>query len=132
MLNASRGRLRNFVSWIACLAILLGTVAPQTSHAIHRDAPIAWMDICTTDGAKTTSPNGTFAVDQGPSGPVDHLFQHCPDCSLNANAPGMPPPFESTPTLLEFAFGETERFLTARRTQFAWIAAQPRGPPRRV
>jgi hypothetical protein len=67
----------------------------------------------------------------GPKAPKGHhTFEHCPFCSLHADA--APPP---APVAAQLAVPVRYRpvapaFLHAPRSRWVWAAAQPRAPPR--
>jgi hypothetical protein len=115
--------------WIACLALLLGSLVPTLARALHSDAPGRWADICTT----AASPMAGGAAQQrlaGPMASIEHLHEHCPQCSPHLAAPGLPPPRLDQPALLQLRFSLPRLFLVAPRPLFAWAKAQPRAPPR--
>ncbi len=121
----SRACLRTFVAWIACCAVLVGSLAPAVSRALSGDAAQVWAEVCTTLGPKLVNTG-----DDAPAAPADALFQHCPYCSLHATALGMPPAAVGVPALARLGFALPALFLSAPRTLFAWAHAQPRAPPR--
>lgn len=117
------------VSWIACFAILLSALAPAISHAVQRDAPAGWTEICSFTGAKLVR------LDDGGSGKPEpgqsqaHVLEHCPYCALHVDALGLPPAAPAGPELLPLSFHVPELFLLAPHTLHAWASAQPRAPP---
>ena len=116
---------RRLVSWFACLAILVGALAPAVSHALQAPGgDSTWVEVCTALGAQRVKLDPSDES-HSPAGP---LLEHCPYCSLHADATPPPAPV-SVPVLPLPRSGPPERFLTAPRTLFVWAAAQPRAPP---
>jgi Protein of unknown function (DUF2946) len=115
-------------SWIAMLAILMSALAPSISHAVAPKQSDAWVEVCTSAGAKWVKQNAGSS-EQAPASDGGHAFEHCPYCSLHANAIAIPAaPFvpalgATLSDLLPIAF------LAAPRTLHAWVTAQPRAPP---
>ena len=124
----SLGRsVRRLVSWIACLAILVGALAPGVSHALRSGAgDSTWVEVCTALGATLVKVDPSPDESPSPAGP---LLEHCPYCSLQADTIAGPPAPVPAPLLSVGHAGPPERFLSAPRTPFAWAPAQPRGPP---
>ena len=122
-------RLCELVSWIACFAILLAALAPALSHAVQRDVPAGWIEICSVTGAKLVR------IDDGAPSPSEsgqqptHADTHCPYCALHVDALGLPPSAPATVNLWALSFHVPELFLLAPRPLFAWASAQPRAPP---
>lgn len=122
---------RFVLAWIAALAVLLASIAPAVSHAIGAQSPTGWAEICTGAGARLV------ALEDGHPGPAPlkgamNLLDHCPYCSLHADAFPVPPaaPALADPILL----GELlpPAFLHAGRTLDVWASAQARAPPSRT
>ncbi|MDT9001067.1 DUF2946 domain-containing protein [Paucibacter sp. APW11] len=129
-----RRRLKHLVSWIASLAILLAALAPALSHALQRDVPGGWTEICTVTGAKLVKTVDARAdtADAGQPASDDaglHGLKHCPYCATHSTALGLPPAAGASPLLLSGGAEVPELFLLAPRTLFAWASAQPRAPP---
>ena len=119
--------IRRLVSWIACLAILVGALAPGVSHALQsRAGDSTWVEVCTALGAKRVKVDASPGESTSPAGP---LLEHCPYCSLHANDLALPPAALPVPVFTATHAGPPERFFTAPRTPFAWAAALPRAPP---
>ena len=119
---------RTIVAWIACLALLLASLAPSIAQALQRGGPGTWTEVCTVLGSKLVAVDGR-TDDSAPAVPAKHLLQHCPFCSLHVTALGMPPAPLSVPALAPLGFTVPELMLVAPRTLFAWATAQPRAPP---
>jgi len=76
------------VSWIAILAILLGSFAPTISHAITANGSSRlWQEICTQQGTKLL-PSDSPAPDQKE---IPGHLEHCPYCSIHADTQVLPP-----------------------------------------
>jgi hypothetical protein len=125
-------RFRQLIAWIACLAVLMGAVAPVLSHAFQ-PAPggAGWVEVCTAMGQQMVHIDGAAAEPSKGKQADDHARAHCPYCSSHAVQLGLPPassPVLFVPTLHH---GLPALFFAAPRTLFAWSTAQPRGPPRR-
>lgn len=119
---------RVMTSWIAVLAILMAALAPSISHALGAKNGASWIEVCTSVGAKWVQPDGS-SKDQAPASGDVHPFEHCPYCSLHANAVAIP----AAPVVPALAISSSDllptAFLAAPRTLYAWVSAQPRAPP---
>lgn len=122
-------RLRALVAWIASCAVLLSALAPTISHAVQRDAPPGWTEICSVTGAKLVRVDGADAAEPAEDSPQTHAAKRCAWCATEATAPALPPAAPAGLSLLPLAFHVPELFLRAPRPLHAWAAAQPRGPP---
>lgn len=122
-------RHRRGSAWLALVAILLMALAPVLSHALQVRGAATWSEVCTAQGARWVDVDGALV-----GAPADthttpaQVFDHCPWCSLHSGdallprlpaAVALPAGVDTVPRL----------FLAAPRTLFAWLAAQPRGPP---
>ena len=109
-------------SWIACLAILFGTLAPALSHAFPVGSHTIEFPICSAAGHTTVQLN-TIDIEPGvaPS-------QHCPFCTDGHHAPGLLP---QTPALLVAVGGPVRPsvFYQAPEPLFHWAATRSRAPP---
>ena len=119
-------RAHRLALWIASLAILFGTLAPAALQALSAAGGV-WAEVCSASGARWVR-----VGDASPGGaPADtgHVLGHCPLCSLHTPTLGLPPAHASglPPALASFAVPAL--FLAAPRPLFAWLSAQPRGPP---
>ncbi|NUZ07388.1 DUF2946 domain-containing protein [Piscinibacter koreensis] len=115
-----------FTSWIAVLAMLLGSLAPSVTYALGSSMGASWIEICTTQGSKWIRA-GDDGSERAPGSA--HPFEHCPYCSLNTPALGMPPAAIAAHLPLRLAHEVPQAFLAAPRTLHAWASAQPRAPP---
>ncbi|WP_454908801.1 DUF2946 domain-containing protein [Variovorax gossypii] len=124
-------RFRKLISWIACLAVLMGSVAPVLSHAFQpSQGGAGWIEVCTALGQQLVHVDGAAAEPSKSKQTDDHARAHCPYCSSHAVQLGLPPatsPVLFVPTL---HYGLPALFLAAPRAVFAWSTAQPRAPPR--
>jgi hypothetical protein len=117
---------RRLTSWIAALAILLAALAPALSHALASATGTNWIEICTTQGSKWIQA-GEDGTERAPAS--SHLLEHCPYCTLQAPALGLPPATLLDPLPLRLSHAVPLAFLSAPRTLHAWVSAQPRAPP---
>jgi hypothetical protein len=114
---------------MAALAMLVVTLAPAISHALHSQASTAWIEVCTAQGSKWIDADGSsVGVTPDPQPAEARMFEHCPFCHLYPAVIGMPPA-PAIVGLVAVLFEVPRLFLSAPRTQHAWIAAQPRAPP---
>jgi len=124
------GFARKLITWIACAAILMGSVAPVLAHALQRSQGGGLIEICTALGSQWVQVDPVGQAGSEPQTPIDHARKHCPLCSSHLTALGMPPAVGSPLLVPALRFGLPELFLSAARTPFAWATAQPRAPPR--
>lgn len=118
---------RKLFSWMACAAVLMGSLAPILTHALERSPGNNWVEVCTAMGSQWVKADGTS---QAPGEtPADHAQQHCPYCSSHVPVLGVPPATATVLVLPTLRVGLPELFLLAPRTLFAWSTAQPRAPP---
>ena len=103
-------------------------LAPAISHALASKNGASWTEVCTSAGAKWINAGGDTS-DESPVPSGAHPLEHCPYCSLHANAIAVPTaPAAAVPVLLP-AHDLPIAFLAAPRTLHAWVSAQPRAPP---
>lgn len=121
--------VRRITSWIACLAILMGSLAPVLTHAIERSPGHDWIEVCTTLGAQWIDTADDARQGATPEAPSEHAQQHCPCCASHAPTLGMPPASTVVLTMPRLRAGLPELFLQSPRTLHAWSTAQPRAPP---
>ena len=120
---------RKLTSWVAILAILMGALAPTISHALAPVTGQAWLEVCSTAGIRwvKAEPSDSEQSPAGKSGA--HWFDHCPDCSIQADLLALPAGAGGAAVLLPLSFEVPAAFLAAPRTLHAWVSAQPRAPP---
>lgn len=124
-------KIKRFAAWIACLAILLAALAPPISHAIAAKKPsvAAGHEICTADGLQSVEKIAPESIQDHQDFPENAMhMEHCPFCLTSAASFALLPasfrlPVMSGSPILPSLFYESSRPL------FAWLTAQPRGPP---
>ena len=110
-------------SWIACLAMLFGALAPGISHAFLRAAPqVADFPICSATGHGASQP-GSPGIDLG----VDP-FKHCPFCADQQHTPGLPPAGVASLVAVGGAVLPA-LFYQSPAPLFHWAAPLSRAPP---
>lgn len=121
-------RLRRHLltSWIACLAILFGALAPAVSHAFTRAAPQEMrFPVCSALGH-----TADITIELAPAGidPGATPFKHCPFCVDQHHAPGLLP---QAPAVLAAVGGAVlpTLFYQAPEPLFPWAATRSRAPP---
>jgi hypothetical protein len=119
---------RALTSWIAVVAVLMAALAPSISHALGTNDGATWVEICTAAGAKWVKAGGQIG-DKSPVPSGAHALDHCPYCSLHADAIAIPAAPAATVPVLRPAHDLPIGFLAAPRTLHAWVSAQPRAPP---
>ena len=119
---------RLFTSWLAVLAILMVTLAPSISQALGGKYGASWVEVCSTVGSKWVQADGG-ATEPAPASSDAHLLEHCPYCSLHANAIALPPAARGLTGAPALSHAVPTAFLAAPRTLHAWVSAQPRAPP---
>jgi len=110
-----------FAQWLTLLAMVLATLAPGVGRALAQGDASPWDMVCST-GAKATvdaSAGGASAAEAQDSCCLLRCDLLAPPSSVELAVPGSL--FGTSVPLL---------FLHAPGPLFAWIAAQPRGPPR--
>ena len=117
---------RTLALWFALVALLLATLGPAIGRVVGAADGRALGEVCTAQGAVSLRGGGPAA----PASQHDatHLFEHCPACSLHSQVLGLPPATVRVP-LLPLVFEAPRRLFAAPHTPYAWLAAQPRGPP---
>lgn len=113
-------------SWIAALAILVASLAPALSHAMASATGTHWVEVCTTQGAKWVQAGEDGS--EHSTAPA-HVLEHCPYCSLHAPTLGLPSVTQLVHLPGRLTHAVPPAFLSAPRTLYAWVTAQPRAPP---
>jgi hypothetical protein len=118
---------RRITSWIAVLAVLLAALAPALSHALASATGNQWIEVCTAQGSKWVQAGQDGSEREAPASA--HLSEHCPYCSLQTGALGLPSAEYMARLPLRLSDEVPLAFLSAPRTLHAWVTAQPRAPP---
>lgn len=113
-------------SWVALVAVLTLVLLPTLSLALAQGLGDgrSWGEICTPQGVQRVVGERTDRVP-----PPHAALEHCPLCSLAADAGAVLPPTEFTVPAL--AGRPAPRCLPGAvpRTPARWARARPRGPP---
>jgi hypothetical protein len=122
-------KTRTLQAWIACLAILFGSLAPSISHALAAASPgRKQVEICTRGGIMLMSVSATAGT-KSPFGLTQDHLQHCPCCLAQDGPFALLPPLQLTFAVIGghdlFPF----LFYDAPQPLFSWSAANPRAPP---
>lgn len=120
---------RRFIAWLACLAILLNTLAPAISHAMAsaKGEQTPWAQICSTSGARFIPLD--LNTDAPPQDRQPMAMDHCAYCLTHAGSFAI---FTALPLPLvtgTLAYDHPPRFYQSPRRQFVWTTASPRAPP---
>lgn len=130
-MHLTRARLR-MAAWIALLAMLVAAVAPAWSQLMQRGTATSWVEVCRGNGGTAWVAISELRSDQTPSKGQPHLLDHCPYCTLQAQAL---PPLPALPTVAAASlphFRVPAAFLHAPDTAHVWQPAQSRAPPPRA
>jgi hypothetical protein len=122
---------RRFTAWIACVALLLASLAPTISHALATQNKAGFLtstEICSINGVKSQKAESKPLRN---SAPVDNglHFEHCPFCFTHAGFFGPPPSGETVVPLVTGSPVRPALFSHSPDPLFAWVSAQPRAPP---
>lgn len=127
-MSMSRAFRRLLTAWIAIAAIALAALAPAVSTAFGMERSVVFVELCTEDGMRMVAVDAHGTPDPGVPG-SGHAQAHCPACLLPPHGYAPLPVLPSWVPEPLFAHAAPAAFLQAPRTQHAWLAAQPRGPP---
>jgi hypothetical protein len=132
-------RMQRFSAWLACVAILMATLAPTISHAVAHGVsasfavakPMAGFlaEICETSGGVKRMVVGDL---QAPSSSTQHdVFhvEHCPFCSSHSGFLGVPSRATSGLHLPRGHGVAPLLFYRSPRPLPVWAPAQSRAPP---
>jgi hypothetical protein len=117
---------RRFTTWLALLALVVGTLAPSLVQAVAASVgKPGWVQVC--------SASGMFWVkaEADPAGTGESRVETsaaCPWCSLHGGAAGLPP----TPSLAVAMSEQGRPVLAQLHTDLrsrVWTPAQARAPP---
>lgn len=122
------------LAWFAIVAMLALALLPTVSRAMAQaqGGRTAGAELCTAQGMVRVildgAPGDPAAGPVSPETASGHL-DHCPFCSLSAQAAGLAsaPPWPLT--LVAAAGHLPPPCLQAPHTRLAWCSAQPRAPP---
>lgn len=123
-----RRNARALTSWIAVLAVLMAALAPSISHALGSNSASPWSVVCTSIGVQWVQTDADSA-DPSPGPGAAHAFEHCPYCSLHANAVAIPAAPSAGVPCISATDEPPVAVLVAPRTLSAWVSPQPRAPP---
>jgi hypothetical protein len=118
---------RQLSLWLAIVAVLMGALAPSVSMALGGNGAnnAVWAEICTSSDFQPLAPSGEPSVPDS----ANHLFEHCPYCSLHTPTLGLPPVDLSLALPAPAAELLPALFLEGPGQQHNWTVAHPRGPP---
>ena len=125
-------RPNRLTAWIACIAILLGALAPTVSFAVSwaSGGELRWVEVCTTSGVKLVPVDADRALGEDGSS-SDGLFaaERCPLCFIQGGLLALPPsPGMSLPVLSGRDPFSAVHY-RAPPPLFLWAASNPRAPP---
>jgi hypothetical protein len=124
------GRRSRFSStWLTIGLLLMGACMPTLAQALRSSAGGAWPDICTAAGPAVREVAGQEAAPGRSDEEALSMSAPCLYCSMQSAASGLPPAPLASVALPNLHHAAPAAFLAAPRTLFAWLAAQPRGPP---
>ena len=119
------------LTWVALVAMLVMALLPMVSHALAfaRGDVGRWAEVCTPQGMRLALVDADRAASDAPPVQAASHLEHCPSCALGADALGLPPTRAAALTQPLLPGHVPLLFLHAPHTLFAWLSAQPRGPP---
>ena len=117
---------RNWVSRLACAAVLLSALMPALSHVLAPDRAAALLaEICSPGGLRKRD-----AIGDDGKAPVKKpmSMEDCSYCRIQFDTPALPfvPP---ALVLADIATRHPPLYYQAPAPLFSWISANPRGPP---
>lgn len=121
---------RHLTAWIACLAVLLGALAPAVTHALQAGGGGigSWVEVCTAQGSRWVRADGAGTHDAAPGQESGH--QHCAYCGLQAGKPGLVAVAPAWQPPAAPGHAAPQRAGPRSTAAPPWPAAQPRAPPR--
>nr|WP_246312227.1 DUF2946 family protein [Aquabacterium terrae] len=125
-MSAHRPKPRRCVAWFTLWALVLATLAPGIARALAatQGPAAAWGQVC------SASRIGAAAAKPAPAeGDVMPVLEHCPFCSLQADALGLPPAAAVATLRSSLGHALPRLYLQSPRPLFAWAPAQARAPP---
>ena len=120
-------RHRRFVQWLTLVAMVLATLAPGVARALAfaKGDVSPWDRVCSASAKPAAE-----SPDKMGSGSAAEVQDSC--CLLLCDLLAPPSSVELAVPGSLFGTSVPLLFLHAPRPLFAWIAAQPRGPPKAV
>lgn len=83
---------QRFSAWMACLAILLVSLAPSVIHAVESaNKATTWTEICTSSGVKLVQVTDDQGSDPFAGPKHDEHYEDCPFCRIDIHAFATPP-----------------------------------------
>lgn len=119
------------IAWVACIVILLSSLAPSISHALAAPGTLVtiWSEICAAEGIKNLEAANEARRDSSSPAKQSLHLDDCPYCRLQADAPGFLPGGEAALFIVDSSFPFPFLFYQSPRPLFVWASARPRGPP---
>ena len=121
---------RLLFSWMAALAVLMAALAPTVSHALAARNGGFSTQVCTPTGTKWVQVNSATS-DQAPAPGDLHTLEHCPYCSLHAQAIALPVAGDLALPVRLGCEPPATALAAPPAGLTAWPSAQPRAPPQR-
>ena len=122
--------MSRFAAWLACIAILVASLAPTVSLALSAERTGASLgELCGATGAKRFSIWADNLPDPSPVKKDGQHFKHCLFCQLLGALAGLPPADGFMLPVPGIAHRVALLPSFPPRPQVAWAAGQPRGPP---
>ena len=122
-------RSRIVGTWLTIGLLLAAACMPTLAWALGSSAGGPWSDICTTVAPAGRAVAGQDDAPGRSDGEALSMPAGCLYCSWHAGAIALPPAPAAAVTASNLRHTAPAAFLAAPRTLFAWLAAQPRGPP---
>lgn len=114
---------KKILTWLACLAVLFGALAPALSHAPQMRTGGPLQDLCSTTGTRADAPGSTE--------PGIRAGQHCPYCTLHLPDLAPAPASCGSERSTEPPAAPRAPCFLAPHARHAWACANPRAPPQR-
>ena len=129
------GSVRWMGIWLTIASVLLMNLLPTLSRLGASARVTEWVELCRGNATvwvnladATSKPDDKRSVPASP----DHLFKHCPFCSIHVDMDVPVTPVLRVPLMSAWRAFLPAAFLQAPRTLHAWRVAQPRAPPSQV
>lgn len=125
------GSARSIAVWLALASILLLNLLPTFSRLADPVRSAEWVALCR--GNSTVWVNLADAArpagERSAPAALDHLFQHCPYCTLHVDLDRPVSVTLQVPSLGAWQAELPRAWLHAPATLPVWRVAQPRAPP---